>query len=136
MSNHAHDCNSCGNDLRAMGHAEGCKESWPENLVVELEMWARHDPINTSVPFGRLFIRAAEAIKRLNGDLVDRIKGEQAAWSQTKELKARVEKLESEKTKLEQKLYSTELAMDAYMAEAANLREALAATEPGESDGT
>ena len=49
------------------------------DLIEELEMWAKHDPTDTSVPFGKVFTRAANAIKFLDASLEDRIKGETLA---------------------------------------------------------
>src|SRR5210317_1273322 len=68
-----------------IGHPcdSGCKS----NLVEELEMWAKHNPTDTSIPFGKLFTRAATELKRLEADLVDRIKGERSAWRQVLELR-------------------------------------------------
>jgi len=68
-----------------VGHPcdSGCKS----DLVEELEMWAKHNPTDTSIPFGKLFTRAATELKRLEADLVDRIKGERSAWRQVLELR-------------------------------------------------
>ncbi len=38
------------------------------NLIEELEMWAERDPVNTSVPFGKLFKRASTAIRVYRSD--------------------------------------------------------------------